>query len=45
MAIAMHPKVLEILNKRNGEFSCSLSDQKYNEYLKQICKIAELTNQ
>lgn len=42
MAIAMHPKVFEILDKRNGEFPQPISDQRYNEYIKEICKIAEL---
>lgn len=42
MAIALHHKVLEILEKRNGEFPRSISDQRYNEYIKEVCKKAEL---
>lgn len=42
MAIAMHPKVLDILNKRNREFPKPISDQKYNKFIKELCKIAEL---
>lgn len=42
MTIALHHKVLEILEKRNGEFPRSISDQRYNEYLKEVCKIAEI---
>lgn len=42
MSIATHPKVLAILEKRNGEFPYPLSDQKYNKYIKKICKIADL---
>tara|TARA_R110000744_G_scaffold380133_1_gene499900 strand:+ start:499 stop:1749 length:1251 start_codon:yes stop_codon:yes gene_type:complete len=40
--IALHPKVLEILNKRNGKFPYAISDQKYNDYIKKVCELAEL---
>jgi len=40
--IPLHPKVLEILQKRNGKFPYEISDQKYNDYIKEVCKIAEL---
>lgn len=40
--IPLHPKVLEILNKRNGKFPNKISDQKYNKYIKTICKLAEI---
>ncbi len=40
MAIAVHPKVLKILNKRRGHFPKAISDQKYNEYVKKVCEIA-----
>jgi hypothetical protein len=36
-------KVLTILQKRNGEFPRAISDQRYNEYIKDVCKIAGLT--
>ena len=36
-------KLLEILNKRNGRFPPPLSDQKYNDYIKTVGRIAELT--
>ncbi|MGB3343016.1 MAG: phage integrase SAM-like domain-containing protein [Aequorivita sp.] len=42
MTIALHKKVLEILDKRNGEFPRSISDQRYNEYIKEVCKEAEI---
>lgn len=42
MTIPVHPKVLEILNKRNGMFPYAISDQKYNDYIKLVCQIAEL---
>jgi integrase len=40
--IPLHPKVLELLEKRNGNFPYRISDQKYNDYIKQVCKLAEL---
>jgi integrase len=40
--IPLHPKVLEILNKRNGKFPYAISDQKYNDYIKKVCELAEL---
>lgn len=40
--IPLHPKVLEILNKRLGEFPYPVSDQKYNDYIKRVCKLAKL---
>ena len=42
MTIPLHKKVLEILEKRNGEFPYSISDQKYNDYIKDVCEIAEI---
>ena len=42
MTVALHPKVIEILNKRNGDFPYRISDQKYNDYIKDVCEIAEL---
>ena len=38
--IPIHPKILEILKKRNGKFPYRISDQKYNDYVKEVCKIA-----
>ncbi len=40
--IPVHPKVIEILNKRKGKFPYAISDQKYNDYIKDVCKLAEL---
>jgi integrase len=42
MTIPVHSKVLEILEKRNGHFPKPISDQKYNDYIKKVCEIAEL---
>lgn len=43
MTVPLHPKVIEILDKRGGAFPYAISDQKYNDYIKTVCKIAELT--
>lgn len=43
MTVPLHPEVLNILNKRNGEFPRAISDQKYNLYIKQVCKNAGIT--
>ena len=45
MAIALNKKVLSILAKRQGEFPSKITDQRYNEYIKEVCRIAEITNQ
>jgi len=42
MVVPLHKKVLEILGKRNGEFPHSISDQKYNDYIKEVCKLAKI---
>ena len=43
MTLPLHKKVLEILKKRNGNFPRAISDQKYNEYIKEVSKLAGLT--
>src|SRR5690606_39101435 len=40
MTIPMHGKVMQILEKRNGDFPRSISDVKYNEYIKKVAKKA-----
>jgi len=42
MTVPLHPKVLEIINKRKGKFPYPISDQKYNDFIKTVCKIAEI---
>ncbi|MES2804066.1 MAG: phage integrase SAM-like domain-containing protein [Bacteroidota bacterium] len=42
MTIPVHKKVLEILAKRKGQFPFAISDQKYNDYIKTVCEIAEI---
>ncbi len=43
MTVPLHPKVIEILDKRGGAFPYAISDQKYNDYIKTVCEISELT--
>lgn len=43
MTVPLHKKVLQILKKRNGAFPRQISDQRYNEYIKLVCKEAGLT--
>lgn len=42
MTIPVSKEVREILKKRNGEFPRAISDQKYNDYIKEVAKIAGL---
>jgi integrase len=41
--VAIFPEVERFLEKRNGEFPREISAQRYNEYIKEVCKIAGLT--
>lgn len=43
MTIPLHPKVIEIVNKRQGSFPYPIADQKYNDYIKKVCEIAGIT--
>lgn len=43
MAIPLSKKVTSILKKRKGNFPRKISDQRYNEYIKEVCKIAGIT--
>lgn len=42
MTIPLSKKVLEILDKRQGNFPHRISDQRYNEYIKDVCLLAKL---
>ena len=44
MTVPLHDKVIEILKKRNNNFPRSISSQKYNDYIKVVCKEAGLNN-
>ena len=40
VSIPITEQVLNILNKRGGNFPHPISDQKYNDYVKEVCKLA-----
>ena len=42
MAIYLSKKVVAILKKRKENFPRQISDQRYNEYIKEVCKLAEI---
>jgi integrase len=42
MTVPLSKKVMQILNMRNGEFPKEMSDQKYNVYIKEVCKLAKI---
>ncbi len=42
VSIPLHPKVKEILTKNKGNFPTTLSAQKFNKHLKDLCEIAEI---
>lgn len=42
--IPLHKDVIEIIEKRNG-FPRPISDQRFNEYIKEVCKYSGLTDE
>lgn len=42
MDFPLHPKIVKILNERNGDFPKKIVDQKYNKYIKQVCEKAKI---
>lgn len=42
VAVLIHPKVEEILEKRNGNFPRKISHPKYNDYIKLVCEKAKI---
>jgi len=44
MTVPLSEKVIKILNKRDGEFPNVISDQKYNDYAKKVCKKAKIND-
>ena len=44
MTVPLHKKVLEILDKRSGMFPRAISDQRYNDYIKEVCELAKINN-
>ena len=45
MTVPLSEKVMEILKKRKGNFPRQISSQRYNEYIKDVCKLAGLTTE
>ena len=45
IVIPLLPEVQEVLNKRGGEFPRKISDQRFNEYVKELCKIIGFTQE
>ncbi len=45
MTIPLSKRVINILEKRNGNFPRKISSQKYNDYVKEVCQLAKLTEQ
>ncbi len=43
--IPIHPHIREILKKRDGKFPRAISDQKFNDYIKDVCKIVGFTEE
>lgn len=41
--IPLHDNIKEILKKRKGELPYTISSQKFNKYIKEVCKKAKLT--
>lgn len=44
MTVPLHGKIIEILEKYEGDFPKKISDQKYNDYIKMVCKLAKIEN-
>src|SRR5690606_35310466 len=43
--IPMHEQIKAVLDKRNGVLPYSISDQKFNKYIKEICQLVGITEQ
>lgn len=44
MSVPLSKRVTDILKTRKGDFPKRISDQKYNDYIKDVCKIAEIND-
>jgi integrase len=44
VVIPLHPVVVEVLEKYNYNMPAEISNQKFNEYIKEACKIAEINS-
>jgi hypothetical protein len=45
IVIPLLPEVQQVLNKRGGEFPRKISDQRFNEYVKELCRIIGFTQE
>lgn len=45
MTIPLSKSVIDVLDKRSGNFPRAISGQKYNTYIKEVCKVAGLNQQ
>jgi len=45
MTIPLHKKVQAVLDKYKGDFPSRISDQRYNDYIKEVCKIAGINEE
>ena len=45
MTIPLHKKVQAILDKYKGDFPSRIFDQRYNDYIKEVCKIAGINEE
>lgn len=43
MTIPLHPKIQAILDKRGGNFPRAIEDKNYNEFIKEVCQCAGIT--
>lgn len=43
--IPLHPQVKAVLKERNGKLPRIISEQRFNDYIKEICKLAGFTEQ
>ena len=44
MTVPLSKKVMSILEKRNGNFPKKITDQKYNDFIKTVCKLSKLND-
>tara|TARA_R110001583_G_scaffold29405_3_gene103040 strand:- start:2551 stop:3783 length:1233 start_codon:yes stop_codon:yes gene_type:complete len=42
MTIPLHSKIIEILKKYDGDFPRKISDQRYNDHIKNVCEKAKI---
>ncbi|SHG57986.1 Phage integrase family protein [Salegentibacter echinorum] len=45
MSIPVTKEVREVLKKRNGNFPRPISDQRYNDYIKEVCELAKINDE